>query len=227
MTAAYSMSLALPRRPRVWFAVRSRVVLHSAAAQPARQPMSDQIHPDDRSEMYDLIEDARHGDRQAFARIFTLLYDRVRNTAHARVGSRHDAEEIADDVMIAVWRKLPDYEYTGAPFASWVLGIAHLQILMHQRSASRRAQTTTIDAAPEIASTDATVDDHADRSALMAALATLDDTPRQVLALRFYGGLTAEEIAAMLELTPGNVRQIQFRALERLQRSAHTQELPR
>lgn len=174
------------------------------------------VHECDRGELHDLVEAARARDRQAFARLFTLLYDRVYRVVLGRIGSPQDVEEVADDVFITVWRKLPAFEWTGAPFVTWVLRIAQLETAERARRLQRRSRDIPVATDPDSGAVDRSIDQHADLDELNAALQQLPDRFRQVLALRFWGGLSAEETGDLLEISAGNVRQIQLRAVRQL-----------
>jgi len=174
------------------------------------------IHESDRSEVHDLVDRARSRDRQAFARLFALLYDRIYRVVLGRLGSPQDAEEVADDVFVAVWRKLPGYEWTGAPFVSWVLRIAHLEASDRLRRLQRHPRDMAAVEDSDLGVADPSIERHADLDELTTAMQQLPDRYRQVLALRFWGGLTAEEAGNVLDMTAGNVRQLQLRALRQL-----------
>ncbi len=197
----------------------------------ADTPRHDEIHPDDIGDLHRLVEDARAGDRTAFAGIFSALYSRVYATLLAQVGSRADAEEIANDVFVVVWKKIPTFTWQGAPFASWVMSIAMIEAARSRRKRGRRREQAVgarLDdvhtGSGEHAIHTAVSDDveHA-HSELIERMKSLPVPQRLVLALRFYGGMSSSEVATTLGMSADNVRQMQHRALKTLQ-STNTSE---
>ena len=108
----------------------------------------------------------------------------------------------------------------GAPFAAWLLTIAVTRCNMHYRRASSRPVAAGAEASETALQLVADGADEFDKSAqrneALTMLATLPEEQRTVLALRFYGGMSAEEIAEILGKRPGSVRQMQMVALKRL-----------
>lgn len=176
------------------------------------------VHADDVGGVEHLVERAQCGDRAAFGELFDRFHPVVYRSLYARVGSPEDAEDLVAETFLAAWRALPRFEWTGAPFAAWLLAIAHARVASHYRSVSARPQHA-VAGEEQLASLGCGRDDHAyaeQRLEAMRLLDSLPHLPRTVLALRFYGGLSAEEIGATIGKSAGAVRQIQLKALERL-----------
>jgi RNA polymerase sigma-70 factor (ECF subfamily) len=152
----------------------------------------------------------------ARVRVIVLRYCR------ARLGrlpaSQHAADDVAQEVCIAVLSALPSYEDRGRPFEAFVFGIAAHKVADAQRQAMRAPVPTdqlpdTVDERPGPA--DQVV--KADEAAMARDL--LDQLPpaqRELLVLRVAVGLSAEETGRVLDMTPGAVRVAQHRALARL-----------
>ena len=70
------------------------------------------------------------------------LYDRALPVVYgylvSRVGDRATAEEIVQDVFVAVWRKAGTFDPARGTFRAWVLRIAHLRVLNELRRRGRR-----------------------------------------------------------------------------------------
>lgn len=67
---------------------------------------------------------------------------------------------------------------------------------------------------------------HADRDALLLALAQLTRRERTVVVLRFYQDLSEAQIAAALSIAPGTVKSTNLRAMRKLRDSTHLQIEP-
>ena len=128
------------------------------------------------------------------------------------------ADDAAQEVCVAVLRSLPRYEDRGAPFEAFVYGIASNKVADAMRSSLRGPEPT--DELPDEIDLDADPLDTviaAERSSdTWAMLDRLGETQREILTLRVAVGMSADEVAASLDMTPGAVRVAQHRALTRL-----------
>ena len=131
------------------------------------------------------------------------------------------ADDVAQEVCLAVLTALPSYRDQGRPFLAFVYGIAAHKVADAHRSAARnRAEPV-----PEIPDCPASAEGP-EQQALQGELAeqttrllgTLPDKQREILVLRVVVGLSAEETADAVGSTPGAVRVAQHRALSRLRK---------
>ena len=130
----------------------------------------------------------------------------------------HLAEDVTQEVCIAVLNALPRYQDMGRPFASFVFGIASHKVADARRHAQRQAipvadlpDSPDDQMGPEEAAV-ASLDAQRAR----ALLARLPGSQRELLVLRMLTGLSAEETGAALGMSAGAVRVAQHRALARL-----------
>ena len=133
--------------------------------------------------------------------IFRSAYPRVVSVAARVLGSRSEAEDVAQEVFLSFARtSVPAGEATG-----WLSVAAAHTALNHIRSGRRRVareQAVAGDAvAPDVADAVAVRDE---RAAVRAALARLPRKQAVALVLR-HSGLSYAEVAAALELSPGSV----------------------
>jgi RNA polymerase sigma-70 factor, ECF subfamily len=169
---------------------------------------------------------ARHGDSDATE----LLLERVRAIAHrycrARLATYPSGQQLADDVAqdvcIAVLRALPRYKSRGKPFEAFVHGIAARKVADAQRNVARADRPT--DDVPDGVDGRPTPEEHAlDAADLQEAMSLLEELPeklREVVVLRVAAGMTAEETGRSLGMSAGAVRVAQHRALSRLRKMA-------
>jgi RNA polymerase sigma-70 factor (ECF subfamily) len=165
---------------------------------------------------------AARGDAGAREELMVLVRPMVHRYCRARLGrlpgSEHAADDVAQEVCIAVLSALPRYRDEGKPFEAFVFGIAAHKVADAARSATRLP--TPSDDMPE------TVDDSDDPESAVVrqddselARRLLEQLPphlRELLMLRVAVGLSAEETGRALGMTPGAVRVAQHRALTRL-----------
>ena len=94
----------------------------------------------------DLVDAIRAGDQTAFTELYERYFDRVYNFAYARLRHRADAEEVAQETFLAVFRSIDGFVGRSA-LLSWIYGIAKNTINNHLRRL--RAQELRIERAEE------------------------------------------------------------------------------
>ena len=142
------------------------------------------------------VEAARAGDRPAF----DLLYRRYAPMVHGILLSRvshRDVEDLAQDVFLIVFRRLPELRDPAA-FPGWLARIARNRATDHLRRTPR-----TEDLPEDLLSEDPPA---AEARAVLRLIRKLPEAYRETLILRFIEGMTGPEIAARTGLTPGSVR---------------------
>lgn len=158
----------------------------------------------------DLVAKAQGGDRSAFAELYVRHYGGVFRLAHFYL-SRESAEDATSETFVRAWRALPRYRDTGAPFSSWLYGIARHVVKDAGRAARRLEFRADMPDTPGENGSDV-----ADRLTLAAAMQRLPKHERQVLELKFFAGLGNEEISTAIGKSPGAVNAIRWRALKRM-----------
>jgi RNA polymerase sigma-70 factor (ECF subfamily) len=133
-------------------------------------------------------------------------------------GHYHVADDVAQEVCIAVLAALPRYRDMGRPFASFVFGIASHKVADAVRNASRLAVPTEYlpDGPDERPGPEETVVAYIEAERARKLLAQLPVHLRELLVLRVVTGLSAEETGNVLGMSAGAVRVAQHRALARL-----------
>lgn len=166
---------------------------------------------DDRIVEHLLVLRAQVGDREAYAGLFDRYHGRLLGYVHRLVGSSADAEDVVQDVWIAVVRKLPTLEQPSA-FRAWLYRIAHNRAISQMRKTHREVPLDDMsehaEAIPAAGPDDEDVSAFAehDGAAMHEALERLSVAHREALTLRFLDGLTYEEIAGVVGCGVGTVR---------------------
>ena len=173
-------------------------------------------------EMGELAARAAQGDARAvdglLARVRLMVHRYCRARLGRLPGSEHAADDVAQEVCIAVLSALPRYRDQGRPFEAFVFGIAAHKVADVQRAAMRLAVPTddVPDAPDERLGPEDEVLRQSDATRVRELLNRLPAHQRELLIMRVAVGLSAEETGTALGMTAGAVRVAQHRALSRL-----------
>lgn len=168
----------------------------------------------------ELIERARRGDGAAFGELARRHAAAALRVARVMTGGSGDAEDVVQEAMVKAYRALERFR-ADSPLRPWLLRIVANEARNRRRSAGRRlrlaervgAMSTPLVMAPSVEG-HAVADDGARR--LLAAVARLRDQDREVIALRYFAGLSEAEMADALGVARGTVKSRLARALDRL-----------
>jgi len=103
---------------------------------------------------------------------------------------------------------------------AWLFGIARNAALDELRKRKRTAALATDPADAEPAADDS-ADDVVRRSTVQAALDSLPPREREMVALKFYAGLSNQELAKVLGLSESNVGTMLHRTMQKLRKACH------
>jgi len=179
----------------------------------------------------ELVRRFNDGDREAYSELVRRYQDRIFTLCVRWMRDRQVAEEVSQDVFIAVYRALPRFRGE-ARFSTWIFRVAtnHCKNrrLYRQRRHSDRHEPlegTPRDDGParQLPSTAPGTDRNTMRSEaeriLQDALDTLDESHRSIIILRDIEDLPYEEIAEILDLPRGTVKSRLHRARAQLARA--------
>lgn len=169
------------------------------------------------------VRDAASGSRSALAEVLRAIHPPVVRYCRARMGADGPVspEDVAQEVILAVANSLDRYVDRGRPFMAYVYGVASHKVADAHR-AGLRDMSLPVDDIPD--APDATPGPeesvllHDDGNEVRRLLDELSDKARDIIILRVFEGLSAEEVAELVGSTPGAVRVAQHRALAKLRR---------
>jgi RNA polymerase sigma-70 factor, ECF subfamily len=185
----------------------------------------------DEGDLKELTSLAVQGDPGAIEVLIEHVRPMVVRYCRARLGrvsgQYHIADDVAQEVCIAVLSALPRYRDMGRPFASFVFGIAAHKIADALRSAVRAAVPTEDlpDGPDDRPGPEETVVRYIEAQRARDLLTRLPEHQRELVLLRVVAGLSAEETGNVLGMSAGAVRVAQHRALARLRAMAREESI--
>lgn len=165
----------------------------------------------------------RQNDREAQHELFLAFYQRTFGTAYHILRSREGAEDITQEAFVKAFHNLHRLREP-EKFGAWLAVIASNLARNHLKRERRLVFSEEL---PEPSAAGAISADDTAANALRGlevdrvrrALRDLPPDQYQVVVLQYYHDLKLEDIAAMLQISPGTVKSRLFRARQKLARS--------
>ena len=172
------------------------------------------------------IEGPDLGDARAFAEAFDEHAPAVHASAYAVLRDAARAEDVVQDVFLRLWRRPGAWDPARAPLGPYLRLMARSRALdlwreaeVRERARRRAEEAAATDPAPPAPDGPETaVLRGAERAALAGALRELPEDQRRAIALAYWGGLTAGEIAASTGIPLGTAKSRIRLGLHRLRR---------
>lgn len=168
-----------------------------------------------------LIAALKRGDQDAFRQIIELYQKNIIRVCKGFVGSNEDAEDIAQDVFIQLFKSSSSLKGE-ARLSTWLYRVAVNKSLNHIRSQKPRRQLEYMEindainaSSGERTDDDITASDH--RKALRQAINLLPENQRTAFILQKYEELSYEEISRVMNLSLSSVQSLIFRMKKNLQ----------
>lgn len=163
-----------------------------------------------------IVTIAASRDRAQFALLFAHFAPRLKGY-FMRLGVSPDiAEDLAQDALLAVWRKAEMFDPARASASTWIFTIArNLRVDLQRRARDPRQLTDGTDSVPEPMPSDIILSaEREDR--VRAALANLSPDQADVIRLSFFEERPQSEIAKVLDIPLGTVKSRVRLAMSRL-----------
>ncbi|MFJ3788422.1 sigma-70 family RNA polymerase sigma factor [Kitasatospora sp. NPDC090091] len=156
-----------------------------------------------------LLQRAARGDEAAFEALYRAVAGPVYAVALRTLRSPAHAEEVAQEVLLEVWRTAAGYRPERGPVMTWVLTIAHHRAVDRVRSAHASAEREHRVRFHEPSPSDPPEEQAVralDRQRVRSALTCLSSAQREAVVLAYYGGYTQREIAQRVGVPLGTVK---------------------
>ena len=163
---------------------------------------------------------------EEFENFYEAYYTKILIFIHKRVSDYYEAEELTGDVFLSFYSSIDSYDKNKSSVATWLYTITANRLKNYYRDKKDHISLETLDTQviSQIKMPEEIVTQTFREEALRKSLNQLSFREREVLLERFYYQKRSAEIGKRLGLSPGNVRMIQKRALEKLRRIIEKQE---
>jgi RNA polymerase sigma-70 factor (ECF subfamily) len=158
---------------------------------------------------------------EGFADLYERTFPRVYGYVASLLRDRSAAEDVTAQAFERAYRKRKSYRASRGSIDAWLFGIARNAALDELRRRKRRA---TLEGDPEDTGSPLPQDEAESairRETVRAALASLDGRERDLIALKFAGGLSNAEIAGVLRMSESNVGTRLHRTITKLREACH------
>jgi RNA polymerase sigma-70 factor (ECF subfamily) len=149
--------------------------------------------------------------------LYEEYYDKIARYVYVHIGDKEEAEDIAGEVFLKALKSLKSYREQGVPMQGWLFRIAHNLTVDYIRKADRR-KTVPIDSVVLTANDNPAdaAEKNIEFERVSEAMTQLTMEQREVINLRFFGGLTSKEVGGILGKSDGAVREMQRAAIEKI-----------
>ncbi|MBX3058462.1 MAG: sigma-70 family RNA polymerase sigma factor [Anaerolineae bacterium] len=176
----------------------------------------------------ELVNRAQKGNREAVGALYDRHHLRIYRYVRSRIYDTQLAHDLTGEIFLRMVSHLDTYRPTGAPFTAWLYQIARNHLANHVQKTSGPQMValtemsknghTAVDPA-------AVVEQQMEMEGLLAALNQLEESQREVLALRFLAGLSLQEVADTLDKSVAAVKSIQHRSLKTMKLLMRSKEM--
>ncbi|MGH9168093.1 MAG: ECF RNA polymerase sigma factor SigK [Acidimicrobiia bacterium] len=162
------------------------------------------------ADLDELLLQVARGDQIAFATLYNRVAGQVYGLIRRVLRDPAQSEEVAQEVLVDVWRTAPRFDPARGRAASWIMTLAHRRAVDRVRSEQSARQRERRIAPGERSrpydQVAEAVETRLDQEQVRRALDELTDVQREAVVLAFYGGHTYREVAELLDAPLGTVK---------------------
>jgi RNA polymerase sigma-70 factor (ECF subfamily) len=155
-----------------------------------------------------LLTHVAKGDQAAFEALYDQLGASVYGLIRKVLRNPSQAEEVAQEVLLEVWRTASRFDPARGSAATWMLTIAHRRAIDRVRAeeAAAAREQRTAQAPTAVDEVAETVEASMDAERLRRCLAGLTELQRESITLAYYGGYSYAQVAALLDTALGTIK---------------------
>jgi RNA polymerase sigma-70 factor, ECF subfamily len=159
--------------------------------------------------------EAAQKDPSRFAELYEENFARIYAFVARRVHNRQEAQDITSEVFHKALANLQRFEWRGTPFAAWLYRMASHAIADHYQEITRERNLPRDEISSEEMAEVET------RASLFQCVDRLPNEQRRVIVMRFVEARSIREIAGLIGKSEGAIKQLQWRALQKLRAQMH------
>jgi len=173
----------------------------------------------------ELVARLSRGDSNALEQLYDRFGRPAYSLARRILADEGLAEDVVQEVFIALWRQPEKYDPSRGAFSSWLLAMTHHKAVdaVRREEALRRRRSRAADEDESLLGTAAAGADIDDQvisriqgDGVRQALLDLPEVQRQALTLAYFGGYTQREVAALTGAPLGTVKTRMLAGMRRL-----------
>lgn len=157
-----------------------------------------------------VMRDVARGDVEAFEQLYDRMAGTVFGTIRRVLRDTAQSEEVAQEVLVEVWRTASRFDAERGNATTWILTMAHRRAIDRVRSSQssidREDRVAQLSHEPAYDVVATQVEQRLEAEQVRRCLRSLTDLQRESVALAYYSGYTYREVAGLLQVPLGTVK---------------------
>lgn len=158
----------------------------------------------------DLLCAIAGGDKVAFAQLYDQMSGPIYGIVRRVLRDRACSEEVAQEVLLEIWRTAARFDGTRAKAKTWVMVMAHRRAIdrvRHEQASRERDHRVALrDRVPAFDEVAEAVEARAEHRRVRQGLDRLTELQREAIVLAYYDGHTYREVATLLDVPLGTIK---------------------